>query len=202
MTNATTTTATFYMFLLYRVFFSSPFHSLLLLHHKSKGICPQSHPFYLHWLFCYRCFSVESPLSNCIVCSATPLSVPGYRCFTVSDGPHTWRHRSKIVQGQRSEHCLNKNSKRKYKYEIHTDKANHMNEVCQKKASIPRGWHCHLSARLLRVNGPTIVSIQILRKKKYKYKIYKLKLLFFKAHYIASQSIEGQRSLNHLLMRT
>ena len=59
-----------------------------------------------------------------------------------------------------------------------------------------------MSARLLRVNGPTIVSIQILSRKKYKYKIYKLKLLFFKAYYIASQSIEGQRSLDHLLMQT
>ena len=88
-----------------------------------------------HRLFCYQCFSVvQCPLSNCIVCSATPLSVPGYRCFTVSDGSHTWRHRSKIVQGQRSEHCQSKNSKKKYKYEIkiHTDNTNtnHMTEIC------------------------------------------------------------------------
>ena len=51
-------------------------------------------------------------LSDCKVCSATPLSVPGYRCFTVSDGPQTWLHRSKIAQGQRSEHCRTKSWKK------------------------------------------------------------------------------------------
>ena len=41
----------------------------------SPGIYLHSHSNNLHWLFCYQWFSVACTLSNCIVCSSTPLKI-------------------------------------------------------------------------------------------------------------------------------
>ena len=41
----------------------------------SPGIYLQTHSNNLHWLFCYQWFSVACTLSNCIVCSSTPLKI-------------------------------------------------------------------------------------------------------------------------------
>ena len=42
---------------------------------------------------------------------------------------------SHIIEGQRSEHCQNKKSKKKFKYEIHTNitNTNVMNEICENR---------------------------------------------------------------------